>query len=148
MVCDGDKPAHTTGCGSILDAVIDIANVGSSSSSSIVFDDISDLRAEPDGDATGLRARRERSVSNSHRGLAGSSSGFEIDQGLLLVMVTIGLVLVIAGLCCLDIFLRKYPRSFDFLKCGVGCSGGGSNGGDGATEGGAGRHRRTPVSTP
>ena len=150
VVCDGNRPAITTGCGGMIHAVIDIAKVGSSSRrSSTGFDGIFDIGAYPDGDARGERARRGNSASSSHRGLSGSSSGFELDQGLLLVMVTIGLLLVIAGLCCLDIFLRKYPRSSDFLKCGVGCgSGGGRNGDDGAPEGAAGRHRRTPVSTP
>lgn len=33
-----------------------------------------------------------------------------IDQGLLLIILTAGLVLVLAMLCCADIWLRNHPR--------------------------------------
>ena len=101
--------------------------------------DCSNEGPEPSWASQALRASRGLSVS---RRLDESNSGLVLDQGLLLVMVTVGLLLVVAGLCCLDVFLRKYPRSFDFLR-----RGGGGGGGD-RTPAGAGRHRRTPVSTP
>lgn len=59
--------------------------------------------------ASGSAVQANSRVPRPGRGLSGSS-GIVIDQGLLLIILTIGLIMLVVLLCLGDIWIRNHPR--------------------------------------
>lgn len=55
-------------------------------------------------------AVQANNILRPERGLSGSPSGIVIDQGLLLLILTIGIIMLVALLCFGDIWIRSHPR--------------------------------------
>jgi len=55
---------------------------------------------------SGQRGLRGRRLSDSD---AATVMGLRVDQGLLLILISAGLVLLMLGLCCLDRWMRRHP---------------------------------------